>query len=182
MDANKYQKEALTVEKVPDEENCERLMSIAPQVIGLINDMQELGKAADKMKRFAFYKDNESIVPFDMSSVPTTGMMAESLVKLSRSIHAILGLVSEVGEICEAHTVPISFGEEVDKVNIGEECGDVSWYVGLLLDSNGLTLNKSLEANIDKLVNKRFAEGYSDESAIERDVDVERSSLEDNLS
>lgn len=181
MLANEYQEKALTVEKAPDEESCSRLESVSPQAISLLADMISLGNMADKIKRNVYYKDDESIVPTDFCSVPVSGEMTKRAKEIPRQFHAILGLVSEIGEVCEAYLPHLLEGREVDRVNVGEECGDIPWYLSLLCDAEGLELADTLTANLKKLLGDRFKGGYSDKKAVNRDTKAERESLEEEL-
>ena len=94
--------------------------------------------------------------------------------------HAIFGLNSEAGELVEALCVSMLDQESLDKVNIVEECGDVLWYLALLLRSVGSTLDEAMEANINKLA-KRYPEQFTTDAAINRDVDAEREGLEQDI-
>jgi hypothetical protein len=47
--------------------------------------------------------------------------------------HARVGLVTEVGEICDAFKKHIIYGKTLDLVNLREEIGDVFWYLNLLV-------------------------------------------------
>jgi NTP pyrophosphatase (non-canonical NTP hydrolase) len=46
--------------------------------------------------------------------------------------HAVIGLGTETGELRDAQEAE---GKELDKVNIIEECGDVIWYLAIIMDS-----------------------------------------------
>ena len=50
-------------------------------------------------------------------------------------LHAHLGLSSEVGEIGDALKKHFVYGQALDYTNIVEECGDILWYISLMLDS-----------------------------------------------
>jgi NTP pyrophosphatase (non-canonical NTP hydrolase) len=48
--------------------------------------------------------------------------------------HACLGIVTEVGELCDQIKRNLAYGAPLDEVNLVEECGDVTWYVALLCE------------------------------------------------
>ena len=48
-----------------------------------------------------------------------------------KALHCGIGLITEVGEIADAHKREIFYGKEIDKVNTLEEVGDLLWYVAL---------------------------------------------------
>lgn len=93
--------------------------------------------------------------------------------------HAMYGLVTESGEFADAIKRAKIYGKTLDKVNLAEECGDILWYMSLALKDLGLSYEEVMDVNIKKL-KKRFPEKYTDENALNRDLDAERKILEDN--
>lgn len=178
---SEYSELALSVEKEPDEENLGRLKSRAPFVISLMQEMSSLAARADAMKRYIYYKDDESNASLGFASLPCNERMGEKLAALGRDMHAVIGLISEIGEVCDAVLDHVYRGRDLDTVNIGEECGDLCWYVNLLATCQGVTLDSVLSTNINKLTKKRFKNGYSDEAAVSRDLVEEREALEEGL-
>ena len=70
-----------------------------------------------------------------------------------RVVHAILGIVTEAGELADALKKTVFYKDrELDLVNIKEEIGDVAWYLHLLMDELGLDWNDILEVNDRKPV------------------------------
>ncbi len=51
-------------------------------------------------------------------------------------LHMNLGLITEIGEICDMYKKHIAYKKEFDLVNLGEEWADVCWYIAndFLLD------------------------------------------------
>jgi NTP pyrophosphatase (non-canonical NTP hydrolase) len=45
--------------------------------------------------------------------------------------HALLGMVSEAGELADLYKRQLAYGKDFDKVNLLEECGDWLWYYAL---------------------------------------------------
>lgn len=91
--------------------------------------------------------------------------------------HAVYGLVTESGELLDAIKKAKIYGQDLDKVNIVEELGDLMWYMALLVDELGVDFENVWEKNIKKL-ELRYPEKYSDEKAKNRDLGAEREILE----
>ncbi len=101
----------------------------------------------------------------------------ERLTKLNLdSLHALIGISTESGELLDAFKKHIFYGKEIDQANIKEEIGDLMWYVALLCNANGFDFYKILETNIEKL-KARYPEGFTKEQATERDLAKEREIL-----
>lgn len=98
-----------------------------------------------------------------------------------RLFHSILGIGTEAGELGSALLKGIN-GEEVDKVNIMEEIGDILWYIAIGLDTTGFDFSHSFAANNKKLVSgdkARYKSGkFTQEEADARNLAAERESLE----
>ncbi len=43
--------------------------------------------------------------------------------------HMLMGIISEIGEITDAYKKELAYSKEFDRVNLKEECADVSWYI-----------------------------------------------------
>ena len=65
------------------------------------------------------------------------GQRAASSIRL---LHGAIGLSTESGELLDQVKKNVFYGKPLDKVNILEECGDVLWYVCLILDSQGFNV------------------------------------------
>lgn len=94
-----------------------------------------------------------------------------------RGLHAAMGVATESGELVDSFKRAVFYGVELDKTNIVEEVGDIFWYIALLADEIGFSIQDCMDANIRKL-QARYPERFSEESAVCRDLDVERSALE----
>lgn len=107
--------------------------------------------------------------------VVTTNLNLKSERQL-RLFHGIIGIITEAGELLEA-LAKNSKGEELDEVNVAEELGDVTWYCALVAKELGVSYEAQLEKNIAKL-KARYGEKFTEESAINRDLETERTILE----
>ena len=82
-------------------------------------------------------------------------------------LHAHLGMSSEVGEVGDALKKHFVYGQNMDYTNIVEECGDVMWYVSLMLEACGTSMEDCMKQNIDKL-RIRYPEKFTEELASKR--------------
>jgi len=99
-------------------------------------------------------------------------------LRLSRLVHAALGVGTEAGELQDALKKSIMYGKPLDPVNVMEECGDLMWYIALALAATGYTMEEAMERNIAKL-RRRFPEKFTSENALTRDLSAERTALEE---
>lgn len=91
--------------------------------------------------------------------------------------HAVMGMVTESGELLDAVKKSKIYGRALDKVNLVEEAGDCMWYLALLCDDLGVSFEQVWEKNIAKL-RARYPEKFTQERALVRDLGAERSILE----
>jgi len=97
--------------------------------------------------------------------------------KLSRIMHAAMGVVTESGELMDALKKHLMYGRALDYTNLVEEAGDIMWYIALLSDALGVPLSEIMNRNLDKLA-KRYPTKFSCERALNRDLAAERAALE----
>lgn len=90
-------------------------------------------------------------------------------VRSIRLLHGAMGLDTESGEIMDSMKRHIIYGSDLNIVNIREELGDIMWYVALICDELGLTIDQICEDNITKL-RKRYPDKFTKELAENRDV------------
>lgn len=91
--------------------------------------------------------------------------------------HAAMGLVTEAGEVMDALKKTKIYGKPFDAVNMKEEIGDVFWYLAIMCDELGISFEEVWEKNIAKLA-KRYPEKFTEENALNRDIQAERKILE----
>ena len=72
-----------------------------------------------------------------------------------RGLHAAIGLCTESAELLDAFKKEL-YGKNkpLRPENIREECGDVLFYLQLMMDAFGFTLRDILKDNVVKLANR----------------------------
>lgn len=92
-------------------------------------------------------------------------------------LHMVIGLATESGELLDAYKKALAYKKDLDIVNIKEELGDLFWYAVNLSNLLEIDLEAVLEKNIEKL-RLRYPNGFTEESAINRNLSQERDLLE----
>lgn len=92
-------------------------------------------------------------------------------------LHASMGMVTEAGEFQDMIKKHIFYGKERDDVNLKEEIGDILWYCAIALNALGTDFESVMQTNIDKLA-ARYPDKFTEDKAIDRDLDKEREILE----
>lgn len=98
--------------------------------------------------------------------------------ELSRLFHHTIGIATEVNELMLALTKAAVTGN-LDKVNISEELADTQWYIANAANTLQIDLGEAMERNIAKL-QARYPEKFTEEAAVNRDLETERNILEGN--
>lgn len=101
----------------------------------------------------------------DLHSVP---------VKL---LHGAIGCNIEAGELLDTIKKSLFYGNKIDKINIIEELGDITWYMSLIIDELDVTWEEVWEKNIAKL-KERYPQKFTKHLANNRDIKKEISSME----
>ncbi len=96
---------------------------------------------------------------------------------LKDDLHMVLGMQTESAEIADAYKKHMAYGKELDLVNIKEELGDLTWYIANMCNLHGWDLRDILDTNIKKL-EFRYPDKFTNEKAINRDLETERTILE----
>jgi len=165
--------------------------------INALRAYEQAGEILDKFKKHIFYNK-----PLDVEAAADHAIFAATAaegVRLSvaglvearetdtseditldsidpRVFHALLGTITEHGEIATALLYGIGTGE-LDLVNVCEELGDSDWYKALFYEATGIDWEK-VQAMIIKKLEVRFAgKIFTEEEAAERDLEAERQVL-----
>lgn len=94
-----------------------------------------------------------------------------------RLLHVAMGIQTEAAEFTDMLKKHIFYGKPLDEVNLKEELFDMTWYIAIALDVLGYTFEEGFKTNIDKL-KARYPEKFTEDSANNRDLKVERQILE----
>lgn len=87
--------------------------------------------------------------------------------------HAIIGLVTEAGELMDQVKKIKIYGRDPDRANLIEEAGDLMWYMAVLADSLDISFEEIWEKNIAKLAS-RYPDKFNAEDEANRDLENER--------
>lgn len=79
-----------------------------------------------------------------------------------------LGLTGEAGEVADEVKKIVGHGHGLNREKLSAELGDVLWYVAVLADQLGVSLNQIAAENIKKL-RARYPQGFSTERSLHRD-------------
>lgn len=80
-------------------------------------------------------------------------------------LHAILGIVSEAGELADAIKKHTMYAQPLDIANVVEELGDLEFFMEMLRQRLGLQRETTLTGNIEKLEKRYPLRQYSDRLA-----------------
>jgi NTP pyrophosphatase (non-canonical NTP hydrolase) len=104
---------------------------------------------------------------------------------MMRLEHALMGIVTEAGELMDQLKKHIVYGKELDLVNLAEECGDVFWYLALCVSTLAELMGRDpaeLESSIKKTniakLKARYPEKFTETDAVVRDLGIERDILD----
>lgn len=165
--ANRTNKDGDSIQAKPEVYNA--IVTNLPQII-------KAADTADRLKAAFCYGEKLR----DTGTIPKGHLQINPTGSQKEQIHALLGLVSEAGELAEAFYSSIINDEPLDENNIIEECGDILWFLALMVKNMNIDLNKLAEINIAKL-KERYPDKYSDIDAVQRNVEAEYDVISKNL-
>ena len=188
-----YQETAISLEsKTNDAAKVQIDADMAQQLMQLV----ATGRAADIVKRLCFYEKKPDIV-YGAKVQATVVEIATLLASLQvtnktfaafsshRLLHAVLGKLSEAGEMMESLIRSAASGKPIDLDNFREEFGDDEWYGALgrdelyfLADANTHAFSQESiqEANLAKL-NVRYRRDEHQQYGGERDIPAEQQAM-----
>ena len=198
MDSLTYIKQATRTESVPKKLEVNQMAFDS-----LLGSLVAMGKVADLFKRRLYYGQEFDALAMrraieDVTShsqnlgsildvygaainnrlpVPKALNMQGDMDRVDiRLLHCALGCFTESVEMVECLQKQYETGV-LDKVNFGEEVGDVEWYQAIGFDASGVSEASCREANIAKL-RKRYPDAFTALDATERNLEQEREALE----
>ena len=83
-------------------------------------------------------------------------------------INGVMGLCGESGEVIDIVKKSFYQGHNLDRDALIKELGDVAWYLALIAEALGITLNDIFEGNIEKL-KERYPNAFEVERSVHRD-------------
>lgn len=170
---SKYIKDACRTESIVGAK--ERFGKVINTIDGLLLTLMVVNKDVDNLKKYVFYgKECDTL---DTNTLALDLNIPEEKIRL---LHAGLGMLTEAEEFLTPVINSILKSTDLDNVNLAEEIGDMQWYQAIACDVLGTTLEIEQERNIRKL-KTRYPDKYSDDAAINRDVEVERKVLESSI-
>ena len=95
---------------------------------------------------------------------------------IARLDHGFKLIAGEGAEGLDAIKKHIYYGKELDIQNLKEEVGEALYGCQIVCRALGITIEEALGINMRKL-EKRYPEGFSEEKAINRDVEQEAESM-----
>ena len=72
---------------------------------------------------------------------------------------SVLGLTGEAGEVSDLVKKGIFHEKGIDLEHLKKELGDCAWYLAMICDACGFTLDDVMQTNIDKL-KTRYPKGF----------------------
>jgi len=158
----------------------------AGRVGGLLKQLLELAMVTDIAKKALFYG---KVGPEEIDPIPEAYKQgcidgwqeyideterSYPFINMSKFFHGFCGVVSELPELANGLIHTTDEENEMTRTNFIEECGDMLFYVTMMLNSVGATLDDALSMNVDKLI-ARYPEGeFTPFRANNRDLDKEK--------
>lgn len=116
----------------------------------VLSNTAQLGRDARRLKKAAFGGVEDTDRPG--GSVGFAHASRCGLDRLSpHTLHSMLGLINEIGEMAEMIHAVLLGEREFDLVNWKEEKGDAAWFLFCDCDAIGVSASEILRANIAKL-------------------------------
>lgn len=84
-----------------------------------------------------------------------------------RLLYTALGIAGEAGEYIDMIKKSVFHHHALDHAKIGEELGDLCWYIAVAASVNQHSLSNVMRNNIDKL-RERYPGGFSTEKSVNR--------------
>lgn len=184
VDFNKhYIKIALGTENKEFSSIADRIIDNPHEVLSTLNQaILALQKLDEVVKKNTFYGKPAKYYEAPLFTMKD-GKLSDKQLEIIKSkefirlLHGFMGIATESGEGLEALATLLSTDKGLDKVNVGEELGDVFWYSALIADECSTSFDNEMTKNSKKL-EKRHGKSYSEDTVMNRDLDAERDILE----
>ncbi len=80
---------------------------------------------------------------------------------------AALGIAGEAGEVVDIIKKVLYHAHELDTLALCTEVGDLLWYITLLCETSGFTLENVMQTNVEKL-RQRYPQGFDPQRSQQR--------------
>lgn len=80
-------------------------------------------------------------------------------ISVSQLLNGALGFTGEAGEVSDLIKNGIFHEKDIDLEHLKKELGDCAWYLAMICDACGFTLDDVMQTNIDKL-KARYPQGF----------------------
>ena len=185
---NDYMRGANRTSAPITDEMVKRMNQVGPRLANLLLNIAPLCAELDEIKKFVFYgripedRPHADMLPGFPEQPCWVGRDCEedSTDLRMHLLHAIIGLLTEVGDEMVTAILDEEKGEikdDLDIFNLMEEFGDASWYIAESGLATGLPIGLSMLRNLKKL-KARYPDKFTDEHAVNRDLKLERRILE----
>lgn len=78
---------------------------------------------------------------------------------IAQLLNGVLGLTGEAGEVSDLVKRGIFHEKGIDLEHLKKELGDCAWYLAMICDACGFTLDDVMQTNINELM-ARYPEGF----------------------
>lgn len=82
-------------------------------------------------------------------------------------VNACMGLPGEVGELTDMIKKWMFHGHDLSIDDVKKEVGDCLWYIAMMCESFGFSMEEIAQKNINKLI-ERYPEGFSEHASQNR--------------
>lgn len=105
---------------------------------------------------------------YQKAAQKTSGAYGKGISK-RRQLLSVLALAGEIGELCNKLKKREAHGHSISDGDLGEELGDILWYVAEVATALGFDLEDIGLMNLLKL-QKRYGEGFDQDKSRNRKV------------
>ena len=190
MEKKKFQELAVRTESIVDEINVG-----VRDGLGFLSALQSyihITEVLDSYKKHIFYGKplDREYVANSLRSAEVCADMASEHISMDEQVrdgtlnmdprifHALLGTITEHGEIAEAMEKALMGRQELDLVNVCEELGDSDWYKALFYEATGINWDNVQDMIIKKLEIRYADKIFTDGEAKIRNLIAERDLLD----
>lgn len=96
---------------------------------------------------------------FPLSPLTENNAKCSNINDIAGLLNGVLGLTGEAGEVSDLVKKGIFHEKGIDLEHLKKECDDVMWYVAMICEACGFSLDDVMQTNIDKLI-ARYPNGF----------------------